>query len=98
MKAIFLRLAYALGFGAASFWMALHLGMLISNSSFWMPEWLWNAVAAVVKASDIRGLYNEDDVETLCMICLLIACWAMVALVLGVAWMLLARSIKKRRW
>lgn len=97
MKAVVLRIAYALGFIAASCIGGWYLGAFISRSSLWMPQWLWDAVAAAVKASGITSLYDEDEVESLCLTCLFIACWASVALVLGVVWILIARYMQRRR-
>lgn len=97
MKVAFCRVVYIIGLIAASCIGGWYLGALISRSPFWMPEWLFKAIAAVVKLSGVRGLYNEDDIETIALTCLLLVCWVIVAILLCIVSISVARGLKKRR-
>jgi hypothetical protein len=97
MRAILLRGARVLGFVMVSCVGGWFLGALISRSSLWMPDWLWNAMRAAVRLSGMNALYNEDDVEMLCLFCLTITSCVTVALVLGAAWFVIGRYARRRQ-
>jgi hypothetical protein len=84
-------------FGAASCVGGWFLGSFVSRSSLWPPEWVWNATQLIVRIAGIARLDNEDDIETLCLSFLWIACSVAVALAIGFAWFVLARYIRKRQ-
>lgn len=82
MRATLLRIVRLAGFVAASCLGGWLLGALISHSTLWMPAWLWDTMRAIVRLSGIDALYNEEDVETLCLMALMVFCSLAVALVL----------------
>jgi hypothetical protein len=97
MRTILLRVPRVLAFVLASCVGGWYLGALISRSSLWIPAWLWDTMRAVVRISGIHALYNEDDVEMLCLFFLTIASCIVVALALRFAWFIAARYVRKRR-
>jgi len=97
MKRWLPRIASMLAYVAASLVGGWFLGAFISHTALWIPEWLWNAMRDTVRATSVVGLYNEDDVETLCLVALTIASWLTVTLALGVAWFAVACYVRKRR-
>lgn len=94
MKAALYRVVSILGFIATSCIGGWYLGAFISRSPFWMPSWLFNAIAATINLSGVRGLYNEDDIETIALTCLLLTCWVIVAIALRIVRIAVARSFK----
>ncbi|ALL67903.1 hypothetical protein K788_00005300 [Paraburkholderia caribensis MBA4] len=96
MKAIHFRIAYALGFIAASCTGGWYLGAFISRLPFWMPPWLFEAIHIAVKLSGQNKIDNEDDIETLGLICLLIASCAVIALALRIASNLVGQYVRRR--
>ena len=96
MKAVHFRIAYALGFIAATCIGGWYLGAFISRLPFWIPSWLFEAIHAALKLSGQNKIDNEDDIETLGLICLLVACCAVVALVLRIASILIGRYVRRR--
>jgi hypothetical protein len=61
-----------------------------------MPTWLWEAMRAAVRMSGNTALYNEDDVETLCLLVLFAACCATTALAFHII-VVIVSHIRKRR-
>jgi hypothetical protein len=60
-----------------------------------MPDWMFKAIAAAVKLSGVRKLYDEDGIETIALTCLLIVSSITVAIVLGMVRNLIARGLKR---
>ncbi|OAJ51439.1 hypothetical protein A6V36_31190 [Paraburkholderia ginsengiterrae] len=96
MKAILIRVPRVLGVFATWCVGVWTLGALISRSSFWIPIWLWNVIAAVIEASGREDLFDEDFIETTALTCLLVTCCVVVALAMRVVWILLARGTRTR--
>ncbi|RZF30799.1 hypothetical protein EVC45_04870 [Paraburkholderia sp. UYCP14C] len=97
MKGRLQRIACVLAYISASLIGGWFLGAFISHTSLWIPQWLWNAMRAAVRASDIVAIYDEDDIETLCLFALTITSCGAVALSLGVAWFAVTRYFRMRR-
>jgi hypothetical protein len=96
MKRRLLRVAWVLAYFVASLIGGWILGAFISHTSLWIPDWLWNGMSTAVRASGIVAIYNEDDVEALCLFALLIASCVTVALALGLAWFAVTRWVRVR--
>lgn len=96
MKAAPFRIAYAVTFIAASCIGGWYLGAFISRLPFWIPSWLFKAIHTALKLGGLNRIDNEDDIETLGLVCLLIASIALVALLLRIASILIGPYVRRR--
>jgi hypothetical protein len=97
MSVTMLRVVRVLLFVVASCLGGWLLGAYISRTPFWIPDWLWHATRAAVQMSGSDALYNEDDVEALCLLSLFVASCTAVASALALFWLLTTHSHCKRR-
>ncbi len=96
MTAFRFRIVYLFGHTAASCIGGWYLGALVSRMPFWMPQWLYASIHAALNFIGLNKIDNEDDIETLGLVCLLVTSCAVVAIVLWTAMTVITRYV--RRW
>jgi hypothetical protein len=97
MKRILKRIGSGIPFLFLSFIGGWGLGAFISRFSFEMPYWLDVTIRAGMHIAGVPEPLDPDDIETIGLFCLLLACWVVSAAVLGGAWTLVVRHVRKRR-
>ena len=97
MKSVSLRIAYVVGFIAASCIGGFYLGAFISRFPFWVPGWLFYPVHAALQLGSLNEIDSDDGIEVLCDTFLWIAASSVVALALRLASALIRRHVRRQR-
>lgn len=73
------------------------LAQWVSTLPYEMPSWLEDGIRGGIRLAGSRSLDNTDDIETIAILVAIVACSALVGVVLALANWLGRRLIARRR-